>query len=96
MTIPEQIKKLYNYNSASKLKRLFTDLYEVVIKPSTTIATIKPTTNLPAVAATYADLAAARTSVDAQRTAIEARLDVIETKLDEYNTKLKASGVIGE
>jgi len=96
MTIPEQIKRLYNYNSASKLKKLFSDLYEVLVKPSATIAKITPTTNLPAVAGTYADLAAARTSVDAQRTAIEARLDAIETKIDEYNTKLKASGVIAE
>jgi len=96
MTIPEQIKKLYNYNSASKLKKLFTDLYNSISKPSATIAKITPTTNLPAVAATYADLAAARTSVDAQRTAVEARLDAIEAKIDEYNTKLKASGVISE
>nr|DAI89590.1 MAG TPA: phosphoprotein [Caudoviricetes sp.] len=96
MTIPEQIKKLYNYNSAAKLKKLFTDLYNSISKPSASIAKITPTTNLPSVAATYADLAAARASVDAQRTAVEARLDAIETKLDEIITKLKASGVISE
>jgi len=96
MTIVEQINRLYNYNSASKLKKLFTDLYNSVSKPSATIAKITPTTNLPVVAATYADLAAARTSVDAQRTAVEARLDAIEAKIDEYNTKLKASGTISE
>lgn len=96
MTILEQIKRLNNYNPASKLKKLFTDLYDSAVKPSATISAIKPTTDLPAVAATYADLAAARTSVDAQKTAMEARLDAIETKIDEYNTKLKASGVIGE
>lgn len=96
MTIPEQIKKLYNYNPAGKLKKLFTDLYENALKPSEAISKIKPTPNLPAVAATYADLAAARTSVEAQRTAVEARLDAIETKLDEYNTKLKSAGIIAE
>lgn len=96
MTIPEQIRALNNYNPASKLKKLLTAIYNSAVRPSATIAKITPTTNLPAVAGTYADLAAARTSVDAQRTAIEIRLDNIETKLDEYNTKLKASGAISE
>jgi len=96
MTIVEQINRLYNYNSASKLKKLFTDLYNSVSKPSATIDKITPTTNLPAVPATFADLPAARTAVDAQRTAVEIRLDNAEAKIDEIITKLKASGTISE
>jgi hypothetical protein len=50
--------------------------------------------DLPAVVATFADLAAARTSVVAQNVAIESRLDAIEVKINEIITKLKTAGII--
>lgn len=50
--------------------------------------------DLPAIAATFADLAAARTSDAAQNAAVEIRLDAIEVKINEMITKLKTAGVI--
>lgn len=64
------------------------------LQPAETVAVIPASTNLPTVAGTFADLAAARTAVEAQRAGAEPRLDAIEAKVNEIITKLKAAGII--
>ena len=64
------------------------------IQPAETVAVIPASTNLPTVAGTFADLAAARTAVEAQRAGAEPRLDALETKVNEIITKLKTAGII--
>lgn len=55
----------------------------------TGIAALGTTANLTAIAGSYADLAAARASVNTLRTDAEARLDAIEAKLDALIAALK-------
>lgn len=64
------------------------------LQPAKTVAVIPASTNLPTVAGTFADLAAARTAVEAQRAGAEPRLDALETKVNEIITKLKTAGII--
>ena len=64
------------------------------LQPAEAVAVIPASTNLPTVAGTFADLAAARTAVEAQRAGAEPRLDALETKVNEIITKLKAAGII--
>lgn len=64
------------------------------LQPAEAVVVIPASTNLPAVAGTFADLAAARTAVEAQRAGAEPRLDALETKVNEIITKLKAAGII--
>lgn len=64
------------------------------LQPAETVAVIPASTNLPTVAGTFADLAAARTAVEAQRAGAEPRLDALEAKVNEIITKLKAAGII--
>ena len=64
------------------------------LQPAETVAVIPASTNLPTVAGTFADLAAARTAVEAQRAEVEFRLDVLEAKVNEIITKLKTAGII--
>ena len=64
------------------------------LQPSETVAVIPASTNLPTVAGTFADLAAARTAVEAQRAGAEPRLDALEIKVNEIITKLKTAGII--
>ena len=64
------------------------------LQPAETVAVIPASTNLPTVAGTFADLAAARTAVEAQRAGAEPRLDALETKANEIITKLKTAGII--
>ena len=64
------------------------------LQPAETVAVIPASTNLPTVAGTFADLAAARTAVEAQRAGAEPRLDTLETKVKEIITKLKTAGII--
>ena len=64
------------------------------LQPAETVAVIPASTNLPTVAGTFADLAAARTAVEAQRAGAEPRLDALETKVNEIITKLKTAGII--
>lgn len=101
MTTEQKINKLTWYDTIGKEKEILLEidakietLQDSELSPSATIAVLGTTTNLPAVAGTYADLAAARTSVAAQNVAVEARLDAIEAKVDEIITKLKAAGLI--
>ena len=58
------------------------------------VANMGTTTNMTAIAGSYADLAAARTSVNTLRTDAEARLDAIEAKLDALLGSLRAAGLI--
>ncbi len=51
---------------------------------STFVAPMGTTTNLSAISASYADLPAARTSVNTLKTEVETRLDAIEAKMDEF------------
>lgn len=64
------------------------------LQPAEAVVVIPASTNLPTVAGTFADLAAARTAVEAQRAGAEPRLDALETKVNEIITKLKAAGII--
>ena len=64
------------------------------LQPAEAVAVIPASTNLPTVAGTFADLAAARTAVEAQRAGAEPRLDALEAKVNEIITKLKAAGII--
>ena len=64
------------------------------LQQAETVAVIPASTNLPTVAGTFADLAAARTAVEAQRAGAEPRLDALETKVNEIITKLKTAGII--
>ena len=64
------------------------------LQPAEAVAVIPASTNLPTVAGTFADLAAARTAVEAQRAGAEPRLDALETKVNEIITKLKTAGII--
>lgn len=59
-----------------------------------TVAALGSTTNLSAIAGTYADLAAARTSVNTLAGEVEARLDAIETKVDAILSSLKTAGLM--
>lgn len=95
-TTEQKIEKLTFYDEIGKLKSILTDLEDSSLTPSATIAVIPASTNLPAVPATFADLAAARTAVEAQRAAVEARLDTVEAKINEVITKLKTAGIISE
>ena len=95
MTTEEKIKDLTWYNQPEKLKSVLTDINGDIPTASDVIAVIPASTNLPTVAGTFADLAAARTAVEAQRAGAEVRLDNLETKVNEIITKLKASGIIG-
>lgn len=101
MTTDEKIAKLTWFDTIGKEKTILSELSEKIntleaseLEASATIAVLGTTTNLPAVAGTYADLAAARTSVAAQNVAVEARLDLLDAKVDEIITKLKAAGLI--
>lgn len=58
------------------------------------VAALGTTTNLTAIAASYADLAAARTSVNTLRTDTEARLDAIDAKVDAVIASLKAASLM--
>ena len=64
------------------------------LQPAEAVVVIPASTNLPTVASTFADLAAARTAVEAQRAGAEPRLDALETKVNEIITKLKTAGII--
>ena len=64
------------------------------LQPAEAVVVIPASTNLPTVAGTFADLAAARTAVEAQRAGAEPRLDALETKVNEIITKLKVAGII--
>lgn len=88
MTTQEKIEALDWYDHLKELKDILDDLVPVTIQ---SVAKLGTTTNLPAVSASFADLAAARTAVEAQRVAVEARLDSIEAKIDEIITKLGIS-----
>lgn len=101
MTTEQKINSLTYWNEIAKEKIILLELLAKIeeleaseLDPSTTIAVLGTTTNLPAVAETYADLAAARTSVAAQNVAVETRLDLLDAKVDEMITKLKTAGII--
>jgi len=95
-TIKEATEKLNYFNFPAKVQELFTkvDTEKISATKATNITALGTTTNLTAIAATYADLAAARTSVDTLKTDVEARLDVIEAKVDALIAALKTAGVM--
>ena len=64
------------------------------LQPAEAVVVIPASTNLPTVAGTFADLAAARTAVEAQRAGAEPRLDALEKKVNEIIPKLKTAGRI--
>jgi hypothetical protein len=76
------------------LNKTVEKLKSSTLQPAETVAVIPASTNLPTVAGTFADLAAARTAVEAQRAGAEPRLDALETKVNEIITKLKTAGII--
>jgi hypothetical protein len=76
------------------LRQEVENLKESALSPASAVLTIPASTNLPAVPASFADLAAARAAVEAQRAAVEARLDTLESKVNEVISKLTTSGII--
>jgi hypothetical protein len=76
------------------LNKTVEDLKNSNLQPSEAVVVIPASTNLPTVAGTFADLAAARTAVEAQRAGAEPRLDALEAKVNEIITKLKTAGII--
>lgn len=58
------------------------------------VATLGATTNLTAIGATFADLAAARTAVNTLATETEARLDGVEAKVEAIRAALVAAGLM--
>ena len=76
------------------LNKTVEDLKSSTLQPAETVAVIPASTNLPTVAATFADLTVARAAVEAQRAGAEPRLDALETKVNEIITKLKTAGII--
>ena len=76
------------------LNKTVEKLKSSTLQPAETVAVIPASTNLPTVAGTFADLAAARTAVEAQRAGAEPRLDALEAKVNEIITKLKTAGII--
>lgn len=58
------------------------------------VAAMGNTTDLTAIAGTYADLAAARTSVNTLRGEVETRLQAIETKVDAVISALQTAGLM--
>jgi len=90
-TTQQLIQALNYFDLINKLKKLFTRISEE--SQVELLANVQPlgtTTNLTAIAAVYADLAEARTSVNTLRTNTESRLDAIEAKLDAVINSLKA------
>ena len=78
-----------------KLNKTVDDLKaSLVARTSANVSTFTSTTDLPAVAGVFADLAAARAAVEAQRFATETRLDLIELKLNAVINNLKAAGLM--
>jgi len=61
--------------------------------PQGHIAPLGTTTNLTAIGASFADLAAARTAVNTLKTEVEARLDAVEAKADETLSGLEDAGI---
>lgn len=64
------------------------------VTPQSSPGAIKPTVNMTAIGATFADLAAARAATNTLATEAEARLDAIETKIDAIIAKLVTAGVL--
>ena len=90
-TTDQLIEKLTFFNLVEPLKVI---LRRIVPTKATFVSAIKPTTPLTAIAGVYADLAAARTSVNTLRTDAETRLSAIETKVDAITAALKAAGLM--
>lgn len=75
---------------------------EVLLNPDTNsetnqaavVAALGTTTDLTAIAGTFADLAAARSAVNTLATETEARLDAIESKIDAFIASLKTAGLM--
>lgn len=95
-TIKQEISGLNWVNLIAKLKSIFTKIESQKITESATISAMGNTTDLTAISAVYADLAAARTSVNTLRTDSEVRLVAIETKVDVIIAALKTSGVVAD
>ena len=77
-----------------RLNKTVEVLKDATLQSAETVAVIPASTNLPTVAATFADLTVARAAVEAQRAGAEPRLDALEAKVNEIITKLKAAGII--
>lgn len=64
------------------------------VSQAAVVAALGTTTNLTAIAGSYADLAAARTSVNTLAGEVETRLDAIEAKVDAVIAALKTAGLM--
>lgn len=67
---------------------------DMASKQAANVAALGTTTDLSAIAASYADLAAARVSVNTLKGEVETRLDAIEAKVDAVLSALKAAGLM--
>lgn len=96
LTTSEKIDKLYYHNLPTKLKEILheLDLAKLSATQAETVAVLGTTTNLTAIGASFADLAAARTAVNTLKTEVETRLDAIEAKIDALITSLKTAEIL--
>ena len=67
--------------------------FQSIEVPQDHIAPLGETTNLTAIGAVFADLAAARVAVNTLKTEVEARLDDVEGKVDETLSSLEDAGI---
>lgn len=94
MALSEELKKRISVavTKQSEADELISAIEASVASPAAVVSAMGSTTNLSAISASYADLAAARTSVNTLKGEAEARLDAIEAKIDEMLASFKASG----
>lgn len=96
------MEKVYWYNSPKIINDNFEevdgriDVLEAAVGDfeQAVAVTNLTSSNLPATAASYSDLAEARTSVEALRAALETRLDASDAKLNALLTALRDAGII--
>lgn len=95
-TIDQLILEITWYDIVAKVKAIFTKINSTKLTASkaTTITALGVTSDLTAISATFADLAASRTAVNTLKTETETRLDTIEAKIDSLIAKLKMAGLV--
>lgn len=90
------VKLVHPISVAQEMKTILTEAAGGDVDKQATIAALGTTTNIDAVPATFADLAAVRTYLAGanQKDNIETRLDNLEAKLNALIAADKAAGVI--
>lgn len=96
MLSDKAVKALQNGMADKALGQEVVDAVDAlrIADPAANVPALGTTTNLSAISASYADLAAARTSVNTLKGEVEARLDDIEAKVDAVIAALVAAGLM--